>query len=111
MNNTTFDDKTRDASALLSSITNQNRLKILFLLQDGERSVGELASLIGLAQSPLSQHLAKLRAQNVVATRRSGQSVYYRLDCQTAKNILDLLAQIYKITPPHSGVQKEEAAA
>lgn len=111
MNDTTFDDQTRDASALLSAVANQNRLKILFLLQDGEKSVGELANLVGLAQSPLSQHLAKLRLQDVVATRRSGQSVFYRLNSSTAKTILDLLAQIYSITPPHSCGKKIEAVA
>ncbi len=61
-------------------LANENRLLILHgLLTAGELSVGALAKIVKLSQSALSQQLAKLRAQNIVATRRDGQTVFYRI--------------------------------
>lgn len=64
---------------LLRALANPQRLKILCLLASGELSVGDIQAHLGLAQSALSQHLAKLRAQNLVATRRRSQTIYYRI--------------------------------
>ncbi len=66
-------------AGLLRTLANAQRLKILSLLADGELRVGDLQRQIALTQSALSQHLAKLRAQNLVATRRQSQTIYYRI--------------------------------
>lgn len=94
MNNTNANVHTHQASELLTALANQNRLKVMLLLRNTERTVGELCSLVGLAQSPLSQHLAKLRTLQLVATRRDGQSIYYQINCSKAEQILDLLEKI-----------------
>jgi DNA-binding transcriptional ArsR family regulator len=65
------------AAALLSAMGNPKRLEILSLLVEAELPVGSLADLVGLSQSALSQHLAKLRAQKLVSTRRDAQMIYY----------------------------------
>lgn len=64
---------------LLRTLANPQRLKILSALSAGELSVGELQAHVGLTQSALSQHLARLRAQCLVATRRQAQTIYYRI--------------------------------
>jgi DNA-binding transcriptional ArsR family regulator len=69
----------QDGGGLLRTLANPQRLKILSLLAGGELSVGDLQGQIALTQSALSQHLAKLRAQNLVATRRQSQTIYYRI--------------------------------
>ncbi len=69
----------KDGAGLLRTLANPQRLKILSLLASGELSVGDLQAHIVLTQSALSQHLAKLRAQNLVATRRQSQTIYYRV--------------------------------
>ena len=63
----------------LALVSNAKRLLILCELVKGERSVGSLQSAIGLSQSALSQHLAKLREAGMVATRRESQTIYYRI--------------------------------
>ena len=67
------------ASALLKVMGHKDRLMILCHLADGEKSVGELVALLCIPQSSLSQHLARMRAERLVETRRESQSVYYRL--------------------------------
>ena len=69
----------QDGAGLLRTLANPQRLKILSLLAGGELSVGDLQAQVALTQSALSQHLAKLRAQNLVATRRQSQTIYYRI--------------------------------
>lgn len=76
---------------LLSTLGNKRRLLIMCHLQSGEISVGKIAEIINLSQSALSQHLAKLRAMNLVQTRRDGQTIYYSSKCGTAENILQTL--------------------
>jgi DNA-binding transcriptional ArsR family regulator len=73
------DPELQDATGLLRTLANLQRLKILSLLAGGELSVGDLQTHIALTQSALSQHLAKLRAQNLVAARRQSQTIYYRI--------------------------------
>jgi ArsR family transcriptional regulator len=70
---------TNGSADLLRTLANAHRLQILSVLSGGELSVGDLQALIPLTQSALSQHLARLRAQHIVATRRSAQSVFYRI--------------------------------
>ncbi len=68
--------KAEEVAALLSSMANAKRLLVLCQLVEGERSVGDLAEVVGLSQSALSQHLAKMRLQGLVETRREAQTVY-----------------------------------
>lgn len=84
-----------DASAILAAMANERRLRILCLLIEAEHSVGALADKVELSQSALSQHLAKLRALNIVATRRHGQTIYYSFSCPNAREILDMLDGLY----------------
>lgn len=83
------------AARLLKALANERRLMILCLLADGERSVGELATAVGLEQSALSQHLARLRSEGVVATRRAAQTVYYRLEGPEVTAVMRTLAGIF----------------
>ncbi len=83
------------ASALLKAMSNARRLLILCHLSEGERSVGELCALVGLSQSALSQHLAKLRHDELVSTRRSAQTVYYSVEAGEVESILRTLHQLY----------------
>src|SRR5512140_116508 len=69
----------RRAAPLLKAMSNPSRLVILCQLAEGERSVGELEDEVGLSQSGISQHLAVLRREHVVVTRRDKQTVFYSL--------------------------------
>lgn len=84
-----------DASALLKAMSNERRLLILCHLSRGERSVGELGELVGVSQSALSQHLAKLRRDRLVCTRREAQTIYYSLNGGQAQQVLDTLHRLY----------------
>lgn len=84
-----------DAAQLLKALANEKRLLILCLLVDGERSVGELNNLVDLSQSALSQHLAVLREQNMVSTRREAQTIYYSLTPGPALEVIKTLHDIY----------------
>ena len=83
------------AARWLRALANGRRLTILCELTDGERSVGDLVASVGLQQSALSQHLAKLRAAGIVATRRDAQTIYYRLADPAAEAVMASLAEIY----------------
>lgn len=87
--------KAAEATRLLAALANESRLAILCELVEGERSVGKLVKVVGLTQSALSQHLAKLRATGIVATRRDAQTIYYRLASDAAGSIMKTLADIY----------------
>jgi len=84
-----------EAAALLRAISHEARLLVLCELTSGERSAGELVQRSGLSQSALSQHLAKLRAEGLVATRREAQVIHYRIADQRAQRVLRALYQIY----------------
>lgn len=83
------------AADLLGSMSNPRRLMVLCKLVDGEKSVNALAEAVGLSQSALSQHLAKLRQNGFVATRREGQTIYYRLASAEVHTILSALYGMY----------------
>ena len=87
--------KAAEATRLLSALANESRLAILCQLVEGEQSVGALVEAVGLSQSALSQHLAKLRAAEIVATRRNAQTIYYRLASKAAGRVMRTLAEIY----------------
>jgi DNA-binding transcriptional ArsR family regulator len=90
-----LEDRAGDAAELLKLLANDQRLIILCRLSEGELSVSELGQHVSLAQSALSQHLAKLRAHGVVATRRAGQNIYYRLANPTAHKLVGALCDLY----------------
>lgn len=93
--------KASQAADLLDALANPRRLMILCELAQGERSVGELVAVVGLQQAALSQHLARLRAEGIVATRRQAQMIFYRLASPAAAAVIKLLAEIF--CGPRSG--------
>ena len=88
-------DKVLEASSLLKALGNEHRLLILCRLLEGERSVGELVRLVGLSQSALSQHLARLRRDRLVTTRRKAQTIYYALAGEEARAVIETLHRLY----------------
>ena len=88
--------KAAEAAELLKLLANENRLLTLCrLAAAGEMSVSELAEAVSLSQSALSQHLAKMREEGLVATRRESQTVYYRIADDNAARVLALLKDIF----------------
>lgn len=88
--------KAAEAASLLKLLANENRLLILCrLVVAGEMSVGDLADAVDLSQSALSQHLAKMRGDGLVATRREAQTVFYHIADPSAARLLALLKNIY----------------
>lgn len=88
-----------DAARLLKTLGNEKRLMLLCLLVEGERSVGDLNARLELSQSALSQHLAVLREDKLVSTRRDGQTIYYALADGPAQRVLETLHAIYCVLP------------
>jgi len=83
------------AVRLLKSLANESRLLIMCILSEGEISVGKLNRRINLSQSALSQHLAILREQGLVKTRRESQTIYYSLAKSDALSVIEKLHDIY----------------
>jgi DNA-binding transcriptional ArsR family regulator len=84
----------RHAAGLLKAMSNPARLVILCQIAEGERSVGELERVVGLSQSGISQHLAVLRRESVVSSRRVRQTVYYTL---ASDDVVALMATLHKV--------------
>ena len=95
MNIAELEPRADEAVELLAAMANTKRLLILCHLLGQELSVGELAERVELAQSPLSQHLSKLRALKLVAARRDGQSIRYRLASDEVAKVLTTLHGIF----------------
>lgn len=83
------------ASDMMKLLGHPHRLMILCELNLGERSVSELSEKINIGQSPLSQHLARMRHEGVVSTRRNAQTVYYSLTEGAASQLIQVLYDIY----------------
>jgi len=83
------------AEQLLKAMANRYRLMVLCELHGGERSVGALLGEVGLSQSALSQHLARLRADGLVTTRRESQTIYYALASDHVVQIIALLHRLF----------------
>ena len=90
-----LEEKAADAARLLKLLANEQRLVVLCRLSSGEMSVTELGEHVDLSQSALSQHLAKLRADKLVATRRDAQTIYYRLADPIAERLVGVLCELY----------------
>ena len=101
-----LDDAARAASELLKALASPNRLKILCHLLEGEKSVGQVAALVGIRETAASQHLALLRRDRLVDSRRSGQTVYYRMASPTAERIIAVLYDAF--CPARPDVQPKE---
>ena len=89
-------ESAQSAARLLKLMASEPRLLLLCRLVEGEASVGDLADHAKMAQSTTSQHLAKMRSEGLVATRRKAQTIYYRLDDPAAVRVLDTLCDIYR---------------
>ena len=94
-----LEDSAYAAARMLKLLASEQRLLLLCRLIEGEASVGALADHAKLAQSTASQHLAKMRAEGLVATRRDAQTIYYRLADPAAMRVLDTLCDIYRGQP------------
>ena len=91
-----FEASAAEAARLLRALGNERRLIVLCQLADGrEMTVSELQPRSGLSQSALSQHLAVLRSEGVVATRRDGQTIRYRIVNTAALTVVATLAEIF----------------
>ena len=83
------------ASNLMKILGHSGRLMVLCHLAEHEMSVGEIAESLEMSQSALSQHLARMRAEGLVETRRESQTVYYRLADGDARQVIESLYRIY----------------
>lgn len=95
-------DNAAAAEQFLKAIANRHRLMVLCELHDGEHSVGELQTRIDLSQSALSQHLARLREDGLVVTRRSSQTIFYTLADERVAKVIALLHELFCSSGTHS---------
>ena len=91
-----FEQKAAEAAAMMKALGNEKRLMILCkLLENGEMSVMSLTPHVGLSQSALSQHLAKMRDEKIVGTRRDAQQIFYHVADPRVRQILSTLKNVY----------------
>lgn len=88
-------DKAKQAADFLKALAHENRLMILCILSQGEKSVSELERLLELRQPTVSQQLARLRADGLVATRRDGKTIYYSVASPEAQVIVGAVYQVF----------------
>jgi DNA-binding transcriptional ArsR family regulator len=87
--------KAREAARVLKALAHESRLKILCLLRESEKSVGELEQMLALRQPTVSQQLARLRTDGLVTTRRDGKTIYYRLASEETRVIVDAVHKVF----------------
>jgi len=108
---TQMQDSAAEAEELLKALANRHRLVILCQLIDGERSVGELVDILELRDANVSQHLALLRKDGLVSTRREGQTIWYSIASAPARQMIETLYQIYcapnRICSPAKGSSRK----
>jgi DNA-binding transcriptional ArsR family regulator len=90
-----LEPKAAEAEAFLKAMANRHRLMILCQLHERELSVGVLQEAVGLSQSALSQHLARLRADDLVRTRREAQTIFYSIASPAVSRLIALLYDLY----------------
>ncbi len=83
------------AVSVLKAFSNEKRLRIICALHAGEKNVGELEKMVNLSQSALSQHLARLRRDKLVTSRRQAQTIYYSINDPATEEILKCLNGLY----------------
>ena len=88
-------ENAREASDFLKALSHEARLVILCLLADGEKSVTEIERILDLRQPAVSQQLARLRADNLVETRRDGKNIYYSLSRPDVRQIIGALHEAF----------------
>jgi DNA-binding transcriptional ArsR family regulator len=88
------------ASTLLKALANRHRLIVICQLIENERSVGELAALLKLRNSTVSQHLALLRKDGLVTARRDGQTIWYSISSAPARELVRTLYRVYCAPAP-----------
>ena len=101
--------KAEKAETFLKALANKHRLMVLCELHHGERSVGTLMDAVGLSQSALSQHLAKLREDSLVVTRRDAQTIYYALANEDASRVMAVLYELFCSDKPAQNPTKPKA--
>lgn len=87
--------KARHAASVLKALGHENRLLAMCLLADGEKAVTELEKLLALKQPAVSQLLTRLRADNLVSTRREGKAIYYSIADPAVREIIQTLYRLY----------------
>jgi DNA-binding transcriptional ArsR family regulator len=88
-------DNAKRASDFLKALAHESRLMMLCILADGEKSVSELERLLDLRQPTVSQQLARLRADELVATRRDGKVIYYSLASDEARVVIGAIYDVF----------------
>lgn len=88
-------DKAKRAADFLKALSHESRLMILCILAEGEKSVTELERMLSLRQPTVSQQLARLRSDGLVATRRDGKTVYYSLASEEARIIIGAVYEVF----------------
>jgi DNA-binding transcriptional ArsR family regulator len=88
-------DKARRAADFLKALGHENRLMILCILSQGEKSVSELEAMLSLRQPTVSQQLARLRAEGLVATRRDGKAIHYSLASEEARVVVGAVYDMF----------------
>ena len=101
-------DKAADVASLLAALAHEKRLLVLCHLLNGELSVTTLAEEVGLSQSAMSQHLAKMRALGLVAGRRDAQTIYYHIASDDLRRVMGTLSEIY--CPPGPAMAPRQAS-
>jgi DNA-binding transcriptional ArsR family regulator len=90
-----FRERARDASNLLKALAHEPRLMLLCLLLKGEKSVTELETMLSMRQPAVSQQLARLRMDGIVAPRREGKAIYYSLVNEDVRRLMTVLQDIF----------------
>jgi DNA-binding transcriptional ArsR family regulator len=88
-------DSAKRASTFLKSLAKENRLVILCALAGGEKNVSQLEKILGIRQPTLSQQLARLRADNMVSTRRQSKQIFYNLSSEEARLVVGLVLEMF----------------
>ncbi len=103
-------DGASQAADFLKSMANENRLLILCHLSEGELSVSDLESMLGLRQPTLSQQLARLRHDGLVSTRRDGKTIYYSIASEDVGQMLEFMYNLFCSTEAKAAREKMSAA-
>lgn len=101
--------KARKASNFLKAVSHENRLLLLCLLAERERSVSELENILSMRQSAVSQQLARLRYDGMVDTRRDGKTIYYSLANEDVRRVISVIYDIF-CAPPAPKAKRNRSA-
>jgi DNA-binding transcriptional ArsR family regulator len=93
--NESFLSRCTEVSAILKALAHPDRLKLLCLLVEKERTVGEIVEACGSSQSQISQFLSRMKLEGLVASQREGQQVYYRIADPQVRKLIRSLKEIY----------------